>query len=84
MANSSPASAASSASGERSSGAPLGQRPTSIDASRTGVVPMAVAAVVASSQKPATFWSRRRHTRYEPRRAQSGNAVAGGAGVVGS
>ena len=66
------------------SGAPLGQRPTISDAACTGVVPSASAAVAAKSQNAGTSWRRRRHTRYEPRRAHAGKAAAAGAGASGS
>ena len=72
FAHSSPANAALSAPGVRMMGAPLGQRPTSIDANFSAGMPSAKAAPIANFQNAGTSCRNRRQTRYEPKAAQAG------------
>ena len=74
--------------GRADTGAPLGQRPTSSEANRTGVVPASCACCGRCSPRtPARPGASRRHTRYDPRAAQPGKfeaAAAGSEGCCGS
>ena len=53
-------------------GAPLGQRPTSIDANCSAGIPINDAARIANFQNAGTSCRKRRQTRYEPNAAHAG------------